>query len=393
MNDPIITSHKIFRALTDNHDESRRDEILNEIVDGDNDLSALLDDIKNPDYVDRELKKFNSFDVSEGWESVTRMVAEATDQSVQTGGRRRVKVLRLFKWTAVAAAVVVIFVVGLNLLNHKAVSLEPAMTVDTEIALAMAQSDEHGLTGAIIEKEVVREKPRRSAIVTDDKVPLSSPADIVTDLLESTKITTYYDKEYWLELSDGTIVHLGRNTRFVYPDRFIGSSRDVYLEGEAYFIVSPDKQRQFNVHTPGGTTRVYGTEFNVLSRSDLECDVVLVKGSVEVIALDGQSKMLKPGDMAEVTESGVTVKQVDTTPYHAWNTGRIDFAEWPLGKVLSVIARWYNKDVEFDYEEFRDVEISGSFNRYEDLEPTLTALSVITGLKLTDDCGTIKVSL
>lgn len=50
-------------------------------------------------------------------------------------------------------------------------------------------------------------------------------------------------------LSDGTRVWLNAETSLRYPVEFVGNERKVYLEGEAFFDVTCDKQKQFIVET------------------------------------------------------------------------------------------------------------------------------------------------
>ena len=56
-------------------------------------------------------------------------------------------------------------------------------------------------------------------------------------------------------LCDGTEVWLNANTRLIYPTAFVEKERTVYLEGEAYFKVTPNKQQPFIVKTPSIQTR------------------------------------------------------------------------------------------------------------------------------------------
>lgn len=53
--------------------------------------------------------------------------------------------------------------------------------------------------------------------------------------------------EYFLTLADGTEVWLNAETEIRYPVQFTGDKRVVYLDGEAYFTVAPDKKKPFTV--------------------------------------------------------------------------------------------------------------------------------------------------
>ena len=75
-------------------------------------------------------------------------------------------------------------------------------------------------------------------------------------------------------LSDGTIVTLNRNSTLTTQKDLGGNARTVELEGEAFFLVAPDKSRPFTVHTKNATIDVLGTSFNVRA----------APGSTEVIS-------------------------------------------------------------------------------------------------------------
>lgn len=277
-------------------------------------------------------------------------------------------------------------------LKQSSPDITPPM-ISEEISLAIEKCEKSGMSGAIIEKgSAVSTQKFAVSRKKETTGHHSEQKDVVADMLSATKVTTYYDKEFWLTLPDGSVVHLGSNTRIIYPEKFDNDSRDVYLEGEAYFMVAKSDVSRFTVHTSTAATTVYGTEFNVSAPGDDRCEVVLVKGSVSISTPTSGELMLKPGEGAEIADGTITVSEVDVTPYEAWNTGRIDFTDWTLEKLMSVIGKWYNMDIRFSDEEFSQIEITGSFNRYETLTPTIESLSVITGLTITADGNTIIVA-
>ena len=64
-------------------------------------------------------------------------------------------------------------------------------------------------------------------------------------------------------LPDGTTAYLNSGTLLVYPQKFTGDLRSVYLIGEANFDVKKDKQHPFIVKTNHLKVKVLGTKFNV----------------------------------------------------------------------------------------------------------------------------------
>ncbi|CAN0584398.1 unnamed protein product, partial [Ectocarpus sp. 12 AP-2014] len=74
-------------------------------------------------------------------------------------------------------------------------------------------------------------------------------------------------QQYKLKLSDGTLVWLNSGSRLRFPQNFPDSedTRTVYLEGEAFFDVTPNKKKPFIVNSQDINVKVLGTRFNVSS--------------------------------------------------------------------------------------------------------------------------------
>ncbi|MFO7822939.1 MAG: FecR family protein, partial [Cyclobacterium sp.] len=102
-----------------------------------------------------------------------------------------------------------------------------------------------------------------------------------------------------LELPDDSKVWVNANSKIRFPETFARESREVFLEGEAFFEVSHDADRPFRVHSGELTTEVLGTKFNVKSQGE-KTDVALLEGKVRVKINMEKEKMLvlNPGQLA-----------------------------------------------------------------------------------------------
>lgn len=87
---------------------------------------------------------------------------------------------------------------------------------------------------------------------------------------------------------------MNARSRLVYPVAF-GDTREVELEGEAYFEVTRDENRPFIVHAGQVAVKVLGTEFNVNTCRKQKVQTVLVKGSVQVENGGKREVVLRPG--------------------------------------------------------------------------------------------------
>jgi ferric-dicitrate binding protein FerR (iron transport regulator) len=84
-------------------------------------------------------------------------------------------------------------------------------------------------------------------------------------------------------LSDGSQVTLNADSKLRYPDRFDNARREVYLEGEGYFVVQHMMNQPFILYTGNLSTTVLGTKFNVSAYPENKAIAVsLLEGKVQV---------------------------------------------------------------------------------------------------------------
>lgn len=283
-----------------------------------------------------------------------------------------------------AAAVLAVLLCGGAFWYQQYIKVVPPV-ISQEVQQTIEQSRESGREEAQVAS--LAESPQRrsqTAAILKNTYNISSNA-AAEQLLQAQRVSTMNDKEFWLTLPDGSFVHLNYNTRVVYPEAFAGDTRDVILDGEAYFMVAKDNRHPFVVHTECGNIQVYGTEFNVNTREDDgRTNVVLVTGKVSIKTNDDNACELQPGDMAVLypDQTKPVVSQIDVEPYVAWNTGRFVFEDCPLEKLMKVLSRWYGYRVQFDSEETRQLQFTGSLDRYASVEPALRAISKVMNLRI-----------
>lgn len=178
-------------------------------------------------------------------------------------------------------------------------------------------------------------------------------------------------------LSDGTRVILGVDSRIRYAAIADASSRDVFLEGQAYFEVTHDEARPFRVHTNGAIAEDLGTEFVVRAYpGDSSVTVVVASGKVKLSpgrtdstgrtapdsAHDGA--ILDPDDMGQVGADGrVAVSHgANVTNYLAWTRGQIRFDAVPLSRVLRELGRWYDLQIELADPRLASIPVTATFD-------------------------------
>lgn len=301
------------------------------------------------------------------------------------------------------AAVVALLIFGGAFWYHREYTRVTPPVITEEVQLAMEQSRESGREGA----DIVSTVTSRQQIISEEECELYHvDENFAEQLAEAKRITTYHDKEYWVTLDDGTLVHLNYNSRLIYPEKF-GDRRDVILEGEAYFMVAKDKSRQFVVHTPQGDVKVYGTEFMVNTAERMETrlesptgesryhqatSVVLIEGSISFTPESGNELMMSPGQKLVADKDQLLVTTTDTAPYVAWNTGLFVFKNSTLENLMDVISRWYGvENVSYGNEQLRKMHFTGNFKRYGSIERILDAIMMTCDINIDYHNHTITI--
>lgn len=147
---------------------------------------------------------------------------------------------------------------------------------------------------------------------------------------------------------DGTRVYINSDSRLKYPKKFALSSREVYLEGEAYFVVSKNPKRPFIVNLNGPAIHVLGTSFDVNAYPDSkDIAVCLDEGRISLTLPSDKEYPVQPGERLVYnrdSERCTISRNSDNRFSSLWKTNVIAFRDAPLAEVIKVLHRWYNVD-------------------------------------------------
>ncbi|RQO71984.1 hypothetical protein DBR43_12235 [Pedobacter sp. KBW06] len=156
---------------------------------------------------------------------------------------------------------------------------------------------------------------------------------------------------YQVILPDGTKVWLNAASSLKYPVQFASQERRVTLTGEAYFEVSKRKAQPFIVSTDQQVVKVLGTHFNINSYSDhRQTSTTLLEGRVSVSALarPSASKILEPGQQAQLKGTEITLTKANTEAVMAWKRNLFSFDDADLKTIMTEFSRWYDVPVFFE---------------------------------------------
>jgi transmembrane sensor len=206
-------------------------------------------------------------------------------------------------------------------------------------------------------------------------------------------------------LPDGSTVWLNVGSKLFYDDNFSGPTREVRLEGEAFFDVVKQLHRPFIVHTSGIDIKVLGTSFNVKSYpDDKTVETTLYHGSVKIFRENESEKsaiILKPNEKAIIPKDAAitnnqvsskndspvpairpasyTLTHIDSTKKEserietAWLYSRLEFKGDSFEEVARKMERWYNVTIYFTDEKVKQLSVTGSFEK-ETIEQAFAAL-------------------
>lgn len=185
-------------------------------------------------------------------------------------------------------------------------------------------------------------------------------------------------------LPDGTIVFVNSGTTLLYPNIFTGSTRQVYLCGEAHFEVAKDAQHPFIVRVGQLNVQVLGTHFNIDAYSDNDdVTTTLEEGSVKLCD-SGANKILcvlKPNEQVVFNrrKRQYTKFTVDAMNYSSWIHGDLNFDNQSMDKIISIIEHHFDVKIMVDHTLNMEKEYTMNFKPYENIDDVLKVLSALSG--------------
>lgn len=189
-----------------------------------------------------------------------------------------------------------------------------------------------------------------------------------------------------LILPDRSVVYLNAASRVRYNRDFkIAKKREVFLEGEAFFEVTPDAGRPFLVQSGGVSTTVLGTSFNVKAFGEEEKIVITVRTGKVGVSLKEQTNdkflqfLLPDQQLAIDTRTGnYSFSNLNTTDDTEWKDNRIVFDNATLDEIGRSLERWYNIKVVMRYPQDTGCRFTAKFD-YIPLNRLMDLMAEMTG--------------
>lgn len=161
-----------------------------------------------------------------------------------------------------------------------------------------------------------------------------------------------YGERSQITLYEGTKVWLNSGTKFRYPVAFSKETRDVFIEGEAYFDVAKGTEHPFVIRAGQLKIQVLGTRFNVCAyANDNEFTTTLDEGSVNAMnTANCKGVKLNPGEQVILNckTNELKLLQVKTQLFTCWKENLLKYEDAPFEEVIKKMERWYDVKIIVD---------------------------------------------
>lgn len=147
-------------------------------------------------------------------------------------------------------------------------------------------------------------------------------------------------------LADGSKVYLRKGASLKFPEKFAAASREVTLEGEAFFDVVANEARPFIIAAATANVKVVGTSFTVRNKND-SVSVTVKTGRVfftpagdttrRILLAAGESALYAAHQMKKWSNADIN--------FDAWITKKLVFRNTPLRDILVKISDYYRVNV------------------------------------------------
>ncbi|MFV0554425.1 MAG: FecR family protein [Mangrovibacterium sp.] len=193
------------------------------------------------------------------------------------------------------------------------------------------------------------------------------------------EICTAQGEQQTVWLSDSSQVILSAESKIIYPSKFKGKTREIQLEGKAFFHVKPDASKPFIVYTADLQTEVLGTSFTVSNYAGETAEVVVCTGKVRVSA-DEQEEILTKDMQVQLREGKLKRTNTNAERYSNWMNQAVYFDQSSLAEVARELERKFSVRLIYSPKDMADLTISGSFQG-EDITQLLQSLCFICNLE------------
>lgn len=202
--------------------------------------------------------------------------------------------------------------------------------------------------------------------------------------IEMTECYVPYGELRTVELPDGSTVQVNSGTLLIYPQKFYGKKRSVYLSGEAHFSVAKDGKKPFIVRTGPLNVEVLGTKFDIESYPGNDyITTTLEEGAIKIYKekTPHLELFVKPDEQVIYysEKDSFATFHVEASDYSAWMHGELRFRNKSLNEILATLERRYNIHFLVDEQIVCSDLYTIKFKSHETVDDALHVFALVVG--------------
>ena len=185
-----------------------------------------------------------------------------------------------------------------------------------------------------------------------------------------------------VDLPDGSRAYLNEGATITYDDNYT-DSRNVRLEGEAFFEVMSDPMNPFSVRSGKIVVSVLGTSFNIKpSGTSDEKEVYVVTGKVQMsVDHNSQPLVLSPGEVGKTSRRELVTQPLKDPNYLSWKTKEFKFVDADLMDVLLELEASYHVRIHTENIAPDQMKITTSYSE-QSIDAILETIGAAFGLNV-----------
>lgn len=337
-------------------------------------------------------KEFSISEIDRAWEDCEQRIRRAAARNTM---RRRISI-----WSgAAAAAAAVILMLWPHVGDLAGISGVTAMqditayALNTEVAMTPGQiiNTVPGCDTTVVDQNRASISCLANGTVLVNGRPVSGAA-VNPSADRYCQLSVPKGRRAEIEFADGTHLWVNSDSRVVYPKEFSGDTREIYVSGEVYLDVAPDKNHPFIVRNKDFNVTVLGTSFNIMAYGNgAPAQVVLVSGKVDVDNSSDGTVTMSPGQLVDINGTAISSpRSIDVTPYVSWKDNLLVYSDKPLADVFSRLNTCYGREFVLS-SDVTDIKVTGKLYLKDNIEDVLHAIAFSAPVRYEESGDSIYV--
>ena len=218
------------------------------------------------------------------------------------------------------------------------------------------------------------------------------PAELTDETVAQT--TPFASSVTSIVLSDGSVIALREGSRLNQGTNFEGDTREVTLDGEAYFDIKSHPDKPFVIYTGNIKTTVLGTSFSIRAySSDPQVVVTVTKGTVKVESEKRLLAILEADNQLiyNINTQKSTEKTVDAQKEVDWKSYELLYKNRTFAFIAQEIGKAYDVTIEFDSESLGNQLITAYVDTRDPVEKVLAMLCMSQRADFSIEDGIYKI--